>query len=145
MSDAAKRARTDGGDRSGAAEGDVDFGDLMLAKEPGFAEVMRCVFGVGEREIETYRALLAAGETDAADLAGTLDRDRSNVTRALTALHEKDLAMRRRELPEGGGQRYCYRARPPREVCDRMHTELDAWTATVHGRIEEFAEQASEP
>lgn len=139
MSDPGSR-RTDGGGENAG----VDFRDLMLAEEPGFAEVMRCVFGVGERETETYRALLAAGETDAADLAAELDRDRSNVARSLTALHEKGLARRRRELPEGGGQRYCYRATPPREVCERMHAELDAWTAGVHDRIDEFAERVAE-
>jgi predicted transcriptional regulator len=148
MSEPTTPTRADGGreNASGAADADADveFRDLMLAEEPGFADVMRCVFGVGEREIGTYRALLAAGETDAADLAVDLERDRSSVARALTALHEKELAMRRRELPEGGGQRYCYRASPPREVCERMHAELDAWTADVHDRIDAFAQRVQD-
>jgi predicted transcriptional regulator len=112
--------------------------DLLLAEDPDFEEVMRCVFGLQRHETETYLALLDRPESSAAALAADLDRDRSNVSRSLSTLREKGLAERHRELLDGGGHVYCYAAVPLPEVKSMLHRELDAWAADVHGRIDEF-------
>lgn len=118
-----------------------EFRDLILAENPGFDDVMRCVFGIQEREVDTYLALLErTDEVSAAVLAEELDRDRSNVNRSLAALREKGIVGRHRRLLDGGGHLYCYTAEPLPEVKERMHEELDAWTASVHERIDDFAE-----
>jgi len=114
------------------------FRELMLAEDPGFADVMRCVFGIQEHETETYLAVLDAPDSTVAELAEDLDRDRSNVSRSLATLQEKELVERRRKLLDGGGHVYCYVGEPLPTVRQRLHDELDAWTEFVHGRIDDF-------
>ena len=89
------------------------FRDLMLDAEPGFEEVLRCVFGVQDHEARLYLELLDAPDSTVAELAEAVDRDRSNVNRGLTTLMEKNLAERRRRLLDSGGHVYQYRATPP--------------------------------
>ena len=114
------------------------FRDLMLDAEPGFEEVLRCVFGIQEHEARLYLELLDAPDSTVAELAETVDRDRSNVNRGLTTLMDKNLAERRRRLLDSGGHVYQYRATPPAEARDLMHETLDEWAAYVHDRIDEF-------
>jgi len=114
------------------------FRDLMLDSEPGFEEVLQCVFGVQSHEARLYTELLDAPDSTVAELAETVERDRSNVNRGLATLIEKDLADRRRRLLDSGGHVYQYRATPPEEARELLHETLDEWTAFVHERIDEF-------
>lgn len=114
------------------------FRDLMLGSEPGFEEVMRCVFGIPSHEARLYIELLDAPDSTVAELAETVDRDRSNVNRGLSTLMEKSLVDRRRRLLDDGGHIYQYRATPPEEARALMHETLDEWAAYVHERIDEF-------
>lgn len=117
---------------------DAEFRDLLLMEDPAFEDVMRCVFGIQAHEIQTYVALLDHPESSAATLADVLGRDRTNVSRSLSTLREKELVERRREVLDGGGEVYCYVAEPLPAVKERLYTELDAWTTTVHERIDGF-------
>jgi predicted transcriptional regulator len=114
------------------------FRNLMLDSEPGFEEVLRCVFGVQQHEARLYMELLDAADSTVAELAETVDRDRSNVNRGLTTLLEKDLVSRRRRLLDSGGHVYQYRATPREEARELMHETLDEWAAYVHERIDKF-------
>ncbi|MDH5018716.1 helix-turn-helix domain-containing protein [Halobacterium rubrum] len=111
---------------------------LMLVEEPEFGDILRCVFGLHEHDVETYLALADRDEVAPQPLADELDRNRSNVARSLQRLCEKDVASRRREILDGGGEVYCYEAAPLADVKARMHEELDAWAAYVHDRIDTF-------
>lgn len=115
---------------------------LMLVEEPDFGDILRCVFGLHERDVDTYLALRARGDASAGGLADDLDRDRSTVARALSRLHEKGIADRRREILDHGGEMHCYAAVPLDELQARMHEELDAWAGYVHGRIDDFEDDA---
>ena len=114
------------------------FRELMIDDEPGFTDVMACVFGVQRHEARTYLTLLENPGSAVAELADELDRDRSNVNRSLTTLRDKDLATRERRLLDSGGHVYQYTATPLSEARDLMHETLDEWTAYVHERIDEF-------
>ena len=114
------------------------FRDLMLDSEPGFEEVLRCVFGIQDHEARLYLELLNAPDSTVAELAETVDRDRTNVNRGLTTLMEKHLVDRRRRLLDSGGHVYQYRATAPEEARELMHETLDEWAAYVHERIDEF-------
>lgn len=120
------------------------FRDLMVDSEPGFAEVMICVFDIQRHETRTYRALCDRSESTVAKLTDELDRDRSNVNRSLSTLREKGLAERGRRLLDGGGHVYQYTATPLPEATELMHETLDEWTAYVHSRIDEFGDEALE-
>ncbi|MFQ3319489.1 MAG: putative transcriptional regulator [Natronomonas sp.] len=116
------------------------FRDLMLESEPGFEEVLRCVFGIQEHEARLYMELLDAPDSTVAELAEEVDRDRSNVNRGLTTLLDKELVERRRRLLDSGGHVYQYRATPPEEARQLMHETLDEWAKYVHEKIDEFPE-----
>ena len=116
------------------------FRDLMLDAEPGFEEVMVCVFDIQRHETRTYRTLLDQPGSTVEELAESLERDRSNVNRSLSTLREKGLAERGRRLLDGGGHVYQYTATPLPEATRLMHETLDEWTAYVHSRIDEFGD-----
>ena len=127
------------------AETDPDpqrFRDLMLDSEPGFEEVMVCVFGIQRHETKTYQVLCDRPGSTVEELATELERDRSNVNRSLSTLREKGLAERGRRLLDGGGHVYQYTATPLPEAKELMHDTLDEWTAYVHSRIDEFDDEA---
>jgi predicted transcriptional regulator len=115
------------------------FRELMLDEEPGFEDVLACVFGIQRHEVRTYLILRDEPGSTVAELAASLDRDRSNVNRSLSTLREKGLAERQRRLLDSGGHVYQYTATPVDEARDLMHETLDEWTAYVHERIDEFA------
>jgi predicted transcriptional regulator len=114
------------------------FQDLMLVENPEFENVMRCVFGIGERETRTYLALLDESRATAAELADALDRDRSNVSRSLSALRDKGLLERHRQLLDDGGHVYYYEPESLPDVQALMHDELEEWAAFVHDTIDSF-------
>lgn len=116
------------------------FRELMLGEEPDLVDVMTCVFGIQPHEARTYEVLLSHPASTVEELAAVLDRDRSNVNRSLSTLREKGLAGRERRLLDGGGHVYQYSPTPLPEARDLMHETLDAWTAYVHGRIDEFGD-----
>jgi predicted transcriptional regulator len=116
------------------------FRELMLDEEPGFEDVLACVFGIQRHEVRTYLTLLEEPGSTVEELAGSLDRDRSNVNRSLSTLREKELAERERRLLDSGGHVYQYTATPVDEARELMHETLDEWTAYVHDRIDEFGE-----
>ena len=120
------------------------FRELMLDGEPGFGEVLACVFGIQRHEARTYQTLLSHPGSTVEELADQLERDRSNVNRSLSTLREKGLAERQRRLLDGGGHVYQYSPTPLDEARELMHETLDEWAAYVHGRIDEFGTDSVE-
>lgn len=120
------------------------FRELMIEDEPGFEDVLACVFGVQHHEARTYLALLDNPGSTVAELADVVDRDRSNVNRSLTTLREKGLAKRERRLLDSGGHVYQYTATPLDDARELMHETLDEWAAYVHDRIDDFGEDLLE-
>ena len=115
-----------------------DMEELMLADDPEFNRVMECVFGIHEHECRTFLVLADVPGSTVTELAEDLDRDRSNVSRSLSTLNEKDLVERERRLLEGGGYVYQYVAAPFSDVRERLHHGVDAWSELVHDQIDEF-------
>ncbi|UIP00104.1 TrmB family transcriptional regulator [Halobaculum sp. CBA1158] len=118
-----------------------DMEDLIGTDDPGFGHVMACVFGIQEHESRTYLHLLDNPGSTVEELAGELDRDRSNVNRSLTTLLEKGLAERERRLLDPGGYVYQYTATPLPEAKELLHGALDEWAEHVHDVIDEFGGQ----
>jgi predicted transcriptional regulator len=117
------------------------FRNLMLDEEPGFQDVLTCVFGIQRHEARTYDVLLDNPGSTVEELAEKLDRDRSNVNRSLSTLREKGLAHRERRLLDGGGHVYQYKPTPLPEARELMHDTLDAWANYVHERIDDFGDK----
>ncbi|WP_435334406.1 helix-turn-helix domain-containing protein [Haloarchaeobius sp. TZWWS8] len=115
-----------------------DLGDLMEQPDPGFREVMSCVFGIHQHETRTYLALIDGPGSTVEELAGELERDRSNVNRSLSTLLERGLVTRERRLLDSGGYVYQYTAVPLPEAKTMLHGALDEWVENVHDVIENF-------
>ncbi|EMA60257.1 helix-turn-helix domain-containing protein [Halorubrum lipolyticum] len=117
---------------------DPEIEDLVGDVSPSFEHVLSCVFGVRDHESRTYLTLLDHPGSTVAELAQTLDRDRSNVNRSLSTLREKGLVERRRRLLDSGGYVYQYTAIPVPEAKERLHGALDEWVEGVHAAIDAF-------
>ena len=115
-----------------------DLGELLEQPEPSFQNVLSCVFGIQDHEVRTYVALLENPGSTVEELAGEMDRDRSNVNRSLSTLLENGLADRNRRLLDAGGYVYQYTATDLPDAKELLHDALDEWTDTVHDVIDEF-------
>lgn len=112
--------------------------DLMLADDPEFSEVMRCVFDIQNHETRTYLTLRANPSSTVAELATQLEKDRSSVNRSLTKLLDKGLVEREHRLLDTGGYVYQYQAASIAEAQQQMHDALEEWTEFMHAKIDEF-------
>ncbi|WP_435073853.1 helix-turn-helix domain-containing protein [Halorubrum sp. HHNYT27] len=117
---------------------DPEIEDLVGDVSPSFEHVLSCVFGIRDHESRTYLTLLDHPGSTVAELAETLDRDRSNVNRSLSTLRDKGLVERRRRLLDSGGYVYQYTAIPVPEAKERLHDALDEWVEGVHTAIDAF-------
>ena len=116
------------------------FRALLEDDEPSFEDILACVFNLQPHEVRTYETLLDHPGSTVAELAAVLERDRSNVNRSLNALCDQGLVERRRRLLENGGDVYQYEATSRPAVRELLHEALEAWSAYVHERIDEFGE-----
>ncbi|CAJ51171.1 helix-turn-helix domain-containing protein [Haloquadratum walsbyi] len=117
--------------------------DLLDTDEPGFQQVLACVFGIQQHESRTYLVLLDHPESTVAELSDVLERDRSNVNRSLTTLLDKGLAERQRRLLDPGGYVYQYTATELPEAKSLLHDALDQWVEHVHQSIEDYGDEHS--
>ncbi|MFC4359444.1 helix-turn-helix domain-containing protein [Halobium salinum] len=117
-----------------------DIEELVGNEDPSFQHVLACVFGVQDHESRTYLVLLDNPGSTVAELAETLDRDRSNVNRSLSTLLDKGLAERRRRLLDPGGYVYQYTATPLPEAKEMLHAALEEWVENVHEAIDGFGD-----
>ena len=120
-----------------------DISDLLETGDPGFHEVLSCVFGIQHHESRTYLTLLDHPGSTVAELAEVLDRDRSNINRSLTTLMEKGLAERERRLLDSGGYIYQYTGTELPEAKAMLHDALDEWVDRVHRSIDDYGEEAA--
>jgi predicted transcriptional regulator len=119
-----------------------EMSDLLDAEDPGFQEVLSCVFGIQHHESRTYLTLLDHPGSTVAELAEVLDRDRSNINRSLTTLMEKGLAERERRLLDSGGYIYQYTGTDLPEAKVMLHDALDEWVERVHRSIDDYGEES---
>ena len=120
-----------------------DISDLLETGDPGFQEVLSCVFGIQHHESRTYLTLLDHPGSTVAELAEVLDRDRSNINRSLTTLMEKGLAERERRLLDSGGYIYQYTGTELPEAKAMLHDALDEWVDRVHRSIDDYGEEVA--
>ena len=120
-----------------------EISDLLETGDPGFQEVLSCVFGIQHHESRTYLTLLNHPGSTVAELAEVLDRDRSNINRSLTTLMEKGLAERERRLLDSGGYIYQYTGTELPEAKAMLHDALDEWVDRVHRSIDDYGEEAA--
>jgi predicted transcriptional regulator len=118
-----------------------EMSDLLETEDPGFQQVLSCVFGIQNHESRTYLTLLDHPGSTVAELADVLDRDRSNINRSLTTLMEKGLADRERRLLDSGGYIYQYTGTDLPDAKVMLHDALEEWVERVHRSIDDYGEE----
>ncbi len=101
--------------------------ELMMAPEPKFNDVMRCVFKIKDYEIEVYFYLLDHPASTIAEVSEFLKKDRSSIQRSLQTLMEKGMINRKFRVLGVGGFAYIYTAKPIDETKKIMEQELQVW------------------
>ena len=117
-----------------------DIDSLVGTIDPEFTHILSCVFGIQNHESRTYLVLRDHPGSTVAELAATLERDRSNVNRSLSTLREKGLVERQRRLLDSGGYVYQYTATDLDTTKELLHDALDEWVGAVHDQIDDFGE-----
>ena len=113
-------------------------GELAEDSDLDFTHLLSCVFGIRDHERRTYLALHEQPGSTVEELAGVLDRDRSNVNRSLSTLQQKGLVDRERRLLDSGGYVYQYTAVDLETARAMLHAALDEWVESVHDEIDSF-------
>ena len=108
----------------------TDGPDVSVA-EPSREEVLRTVFGLGGHDVRTYDAVVEVPGSTTRELAGHLDRDRSNVNRSLNRLREAGLVTRDRRLLDAGGHVYQYSATSNEAAADVISQAVNRWQSAA--------------
>src|SRR5574341_386342 len=84
--------------------------ELMMAAEPKFNDVMRCVFKIKDYEIEVYFYLLDHPRSTIMEISDFFNKDRSSIQRSLQTLMDKGMINRKFRVLGVGGFAYIYTA-----------------------------------
>lgn len=113
-------------------------GDTLSPTPPELSQVLQCVFDIQTHEFRTLKTVSKLPGSTVIELADELERDRSNVNRSLTTLHENGLIDRERRLLEEGGYVYQYYPSPIDETKRLLHSGVDRWVDDAHAEIDSF-------
>ncbi len=112
--------------------------ELMMAPEPKFNDVIRCVFKIKDYEIEVYFYLLDHPESTIAEVSESLKKDRSSIQRSIQTLMDKSMINRKFRVLGVGGFTYIYIALPLEETKKIMERELQIWYNMMNGLVTSF-------
>lgn len=112
--------------------------ELMMASEPKFNDVMRCVFKIKDYEIEVYFYLLDHPISTIAEVSESLKKDRSSIQRSLQTLMDKGMINRKFRILGIGGFAYIYTATPLEETKKIMERELQVWYNMMNKLVMRF-------
>jgi predicted transcriptional regulator len=98
----------------------------------------KCVLGLKELDISTYKKLLESGPMTAEQLGQILGRERSTAYRSLQNLTAAGLVYRETKSIDVGGYYYEYAAIEPAQVKEMLRSTIDEWYRKVSELIENF-------
>lgn len=99
-------------------------------------DIARCVLGLKNLDLETYRQLVLHGSKTAEELGELLDRERSTAYRALQNLMSCGLVYRETKTIQGGGYYYVYIALDPCKLKDMIQNNINNWYNKMNAMIE---------
>ena len=91
------------------------------------SDIAKCVLGLKNLDLDTYRMLIQEGPRTAEELGELLHRERSTAYRALQNLMSCGLVYRETKTIEGGGYFYIYKALDPCKLKDIVLDNINAW------------------
>lgn len=108
-------------------------------------DIAKCVLGLKNLDLETYRLLVSRGQMTAEELGEHLNRERSTAYRALQNLMSCGLVYRETKTIEGGGYYYVYLALDPCKMKDMIQDNIDSWYEKMKVMIEDIETEIIEP
>jgi len=110
----------------------------MLRAECKCEDMAKCVLGLKELDISTYKKLLENGPTTAEQLGQLLGRERSTAYRSLQNLTSAGLVYRETKSIDIGGYYYEYTAIEPSQVKKMIKATIDEWYQKMSDLVENF-------
>jgi predicted transcriptional regulator len=110
----------------------------MLRAECKCEDMAKCVLGLKELDISTYKKLLESGPTTAEQLGQLLGRERSTAYRSLQNLTSAGLVYRETKSIDIGGYYYEYTAIEPSRVKTMIKATIDEWYRKMSDLVENF-------
>ncbi len=110
----------------------------MLRAECKCEDMAKCVLGLKELDISTYKKLLESGPTTAEQLGQLLCRERSTAYRSLQNLTSAGLVYRETKSIDIGGYYYEYTAIEPSRVKKMIKATIDEWYQKMSNLVENF-------
>ena len=90
-------------------------------------DIAKCILGIKEIDIDTYKTLVVKGPMTAESLGVILNRERSTAYRSLQNLMGCGLVRRETRTISSGGYFYEYIALEPSRMKDMVHGNIDQW------------------
>lgn len=107
-------------------------------------DIVKCVLGLKELDLITYKNLIKGGSATVEKLSELLGRERSTTYRSLQNLLSCGLVHRETRSIDSGGYFYEYIAQDPCEMKEMIKSNIDEWYVKmqeiVAGMDEEFME-----
>jgi predicted transcriptional regulator len=110
----------------------------MMRAECKCEDMAKCVLGLKELDISTYKKLLESGPMTAEQLGQLLGRERSTAYRSLQNLTASGLVYRETRSIDIGGYYYEYAAIEPTQVKKMIKGTIDEWYQKMSDLIENF-------
>jgi predicted transcriptional regulator len=90
-------------------------------------DIAKCILGIKEIDIDTYKTLVAKGPMTAESLGVILNRERSTAYRSLQNLMGCGLVRRETRTISSGGYFYEYLALDPVRMKEMVQGNIDQW------------------
>ncbi len=113
----------------------------MLRAECKCEDMAKCVLGLKELDIITYKKLLECGTLTAERLGQLLNRERSTAYRSLQNLASVGLVHKETRSIDIGGYYYEYTAIEPSQVKVMLKATIDEWYSKVSKLIDRFDQE----
>lgn len=108
------------------------------------SDIAKCVLGLKNLDIETYKLLVSHGQMTAEKLGELLGRERSTAYRSLQNLMSCQLVYRETKTIEGGGYYYVYSALDPCKLKEMIKENIDTWYEKMNSMIEDIESEILE-
>ena len=102
------------------------------------SDIAKCVLGLKNLDIETYRLLVIHGQMTVEKLGELLKRERSTAYRSLQNLISCQLVYRETRTIEGGGYYYIYAAQDPCRLKEMLKENIDTWYEKMNSMIRDI-------
>ncbi|MBS1264057.1 MAG: hypothetical protein MAG715_01256 [Methanonatronarchaeales archaeon] len=108
-------------------------------------ELIRCLLGLKDIDMRTYRGLLESeGGLTADEMGDLLDRERSTAYRSLQRLVGCGIATKETRTIEEGGYFYIYRGVEPGSLKEIAEECLDEWYDQLRRAVNEVEEKLAD-